>query len=86
MADAPAFWNRWFSCNWFPRISGPVRRATALVAIFASAVLLSARAVAQNASQDDIDRSTKPGEDFYRYANGRWLGTVAIPPLASSSS
>ena len=60
----------------------PLLRATALLAIFASAVLLGAPApaVAQNAGEDDMDRSTRPGEDFYRYANGGWFGTVAIPP------
>jgi predicted metalloendopeptidase len=26
-----------------------------------------------------MERSLKPGDDFYRYANGGWLGTVAIP-------
>ncbi|HZI58144.1 MAG TPA: M13 family metallopeptidase, partial [Verrucomicrobiae bacterium] len=26
-----------------------------------------------------MDRSIKPGDDFYRYANGGWLKTVAIP-------
>lgn len=26
-----------------------------------------------------MDRSVKPGDDFYRYANGGWLKTVAIP-------
>jgi len=26
-----------------------------------------------------IDHSIKPGDDFYRYANGGWLETVAIP-------
>jgi putative endopeptidase len=27
----------------------------------------------------DIDRSIKPGDDFYRYANGGWLAKTAIP-------
>jgi putative endopeptidase len=82
IADASAFRNRWFSRSSLPRTSAPLLRATALVAILASAVLLSAAApaVAQNASEDDVDRSSKPGEDFYRYANGGWLKTVAIPP------
>jgi endothelin-converting enzyme/putative endopeptidase len=26
-----------------------------------------------------MDRSVKPGDDFFRYVNGRWLATVAIP-------
>src|SRR5215831_10462760 len=27
-----------------------------------------------------IDRSVRPGDDFFRYANGKWLGTTEIPP------
>ncbi len=26
-----------------------------------------------------MNRSIKPGDDFYRYANGGWLGSVSIP-------
>ena len=53
---------------------------TATFAIFASAASFSAApAVAQNTSASDIDRSTKPGDDFYQYANGRWLKNLAIP-------
>ncbi|HTS37405.1 MAG TPA: M13 family metallopeptidase [Candidatus Solibacter sp.] len=33
---------------------------------------------------DDIDRSVTPGDDFYRYANGAWLASVAIPAGQSS--
>jgi putative endopeptidase len=64
------------------RTSMPVFRTTALALIFASVVFLSAAApVDQNANtQDmDIDRSVKPGDDFYRYANGGWLRAVAVP-------
>jgi putative endopeptidase len=36
--------------------------------------------VAQNTNtQDDLDRSIKPGDDFYHYANGGWLKATAIP-------
>ncbi|HSS19741.1 MAG TPA: M13 family metallopeptidase [Pyrinomonadaceae bacterium] len=54
-------------------------RATALIAIFAVAISLitTSPSVAQYASE--MDRSTKPGNDFYRYANGGWLKTAAIP-------
>jgi predicted metalloendopeptidase len=57
-----------------------------LVAIFASAVFLSAAAAPadQNVDTQDIDHSIKPGDDFYRYANGGWLKTVAIPAGQSS--
>jgi predicted metalloendopeptidase len=27
----------------------------------------------------DMDRSVKPGDDFYRFANGGWLKAVAVP-------
>ena len=61
----------------------PLFRNTVLVAVFTSVVFLStvAAPVDQNAStQDqDIDRSIKPGDDFYRYANGGWLKTITIP-------
>jgi putative endopeptidase len=30
------------------------------------------------------DKSVKPGDDFYRYVNGRWLATEKIPPDQSS--
>jgi putative endopeptidase len=56
-------------------------RTLASIAILASAVLFTSRApiVAGSAKEDDLDRSVKPGDDFYRYANGGWLRTVAIP-------
>jgi putative endopeptidase len=54
-------------------------RFTALVAVVAS--LLSLRAVAAPAPQaqyaQEMDRSIKPGDDFYRYANGGWLKAAA---------
>jgi predicted metalloendopeptidase len=59
----------------------PFFRATAAVIIFAFALSLGTAAapVDQNASAQDIDRSIRPGDDFYRYANGGWLKTTAIP-------
>ena len=46
-----------------------------LFAIFATAVSLTFvfPLAAQNTSRDDMDLSVKPGDDFYRYANGGWL-------------
>jgi predicted metalloendopeptidase len=32
------------------------------------------------------DRSVKPGDDFYRYADGNWLDTTRIPPDRTSWS
>src|SRR5581483_4825798 len=61
-----AFANRW-----------PLSRV--LVVFAASVISLTATASpAQNASQNDMDRSINPGDDFYRYANGGWLRTVTI--------
>ena len=56
-------------------------RTTTFVTIFAFAVSLSPAAapVAQNVSTQDMDRSVKPGDDFYRFANGGWLRAVAVP-------
>jgi putative endopeptidase len=56
-------------------------RTTTLVVIFALAVSLGtvAAPLDQNAGTQDIDHSIKPGDDFYRYANGGWLKTAAIP-------
>ncbi len=52
-------------------------------AVFIFALALSAGTAAvpvdQNASTQDIDRSIRPGDDFYRYANGTWLRTATIP-------
>ena len=50
----------------------PLFRTTALIVIFAFAVSLGTAAapVDQNAGTQDVDRSIKPGDDFYRYANG----------------
>ena len=28
----------------------------------------------------NMDRSVKPGDDFYRYANGDWIKHTEIPP------
>jgi len=64
-------------------------RTTALAALVACAIALSTAAVDQHTSAPDsapeIDTSIKPGDDFYRYANGGWLKTAAIPAGQSSS-
>ena len=61
-------------------------RTVAPVVILASAVYLSGAAtpLAENVYTHDMDRSIKPGDDFYRYANGGWLAKVAIPAGQSS--
>src|SRR5579872_124187 len=68
------------------RIFMPLVRAIAAAIIFTCAIFLSAAAapVVQNVNTQDIDRSIKPGDDFYHYANGSWLKSVPIPTGQSS--
>lgn len=58
-------------------------RTSALIRLFAWAFVLSGVAVTQVTTVLDntreMDRSIKPGDDFYRYANGGWLRTATIP-------
>jgi putative endopeptidase len=57
-------------------------RTKALIVIFAFAVSMGmAATLDQNASTQemDIDRSIKPGDGFYRYANGGWLTANPLP-------
>ncbi len=53
------------------------QRTLALVvfAVFTASIPLHAQGV----DSQSIDRSIKPGDDFYRYANGKWLATTTIP-------
>jgi putative endopeptidase len=63
----------------------PVYRTTVQGAILAFAIFLGTIAApAQNASLQEIDRSIRAGDDFYRYANGGWLAKTAIPAGQSS--
>jgi predicted metalloendopeptidase len=86
IADATEYANCCFSRNSRSKASRSLLRATVLVAIVACAVSLTATApsVAQNATADEMDRSVEPGDDFYRYANGGWLKTVAMHAGQSS--
>jgi predicted metalloendopeptidase len=63
-------------------------RTTALLSLFACTLALPAVPADQKAgtqdSPQDIDRSIKAGDDFYRYANGGWLRTAVIPAGQSS--
>src|SRR5512140_3909495 len=60
-------------------------RTATLVGILGSAIsLFTVISSAQNLDTHDIDRSIKPGDDFYRYANGGWLGKTALPSGQSS--
>jgi putative endopeptidase len=61
-------------------------RTCAVVLAFGTFWVVSARA--QEAKPSDahgiavanIDRSVKPGDDFYQYANGDWIKRTEIPP------
>jgi putative endopeptidase len=56
--------------------------------LFSAAVLALVAAFAQQATAPEthgivlanIDRSVKPGDDFYRFANGDWIKRTEIPP------
>jgi putative endopeptidase len=60
-------------------------RTMALFVMCALAASLGTDAPANpDAYTANMDRSVKPGDDFYRYANGGWLAKVAIPAGQSS--
>src|ERR1700742_1909894 len=40
---------------------------------------LAPQPASQVVSTQDIDHTIKPGEDFYRFANGNWLKTATLP-------
>ncbi len=63
-----------------------LKRATTFFALLISALFLTALAppVDPNTGANDIDRSTRPGDDFYQYANGAWLAKTTIPAGQSS--
>jgi predicted metalloendopeptidase len=60
-------------------------RTTVLVVISAFAVSMATaaapfdQAAGTQDSMKGMDRSIRPGDDFYRYANGGWLRTATIP-------
>ena len=58
--------------------------ATSVVALLpfaAAATAISPKATLGTFGIDtsQMDRSIKPGDDFYRYVNGKWLATTTIP-------
>ena len=61
-------------------------RIAALVTVFSLGASLSSVSdpVAQNVNTQDMDRSVKPGDDFYRFTNGGWLKAVTVPASQSS--
>ena len=49
------------------------------VCVVALLFVSAAPPTARSAAEDDVDRSVKPGDDFYEYANGGWLRAAVIP-------
>jgi endothelin-converting enzyme/putative endopeptidase len=63
-------------------IFGVLKLAVASAVLFAVAAcppVLSAQE-AHGIAVANIDRSVKPGDDFYHYANGAWIKRTEIPP------
>jgi putative endopeptidase len=63
-------------------ILGVLKLAAASAAVFAAVAAplgLSAQET-HGIAIANIDRSVKPGDDFYRYANGEWIKRTEIPP------
>src|SRR5690242_3943361 len=50
---------------------------TALAVVLSLAIGASAVSVTR-APSADMDRTVRPGDDFYRYANGGWLKMAAV--------
>ena len=71
----------------FPLPMSPILRPLLLFALFFSPLAHSADAPPPKLKYgtwgfdlSGADTSTKPGEDFFRYANGTWLDNTQIPP------
>ena len=54
--------------------------------LLAGTILLAALVAATSAAAPEakfdwrgIDKSVRPGDDFYRFANGAWINSTAIP-------
>ena len=56
----------------------------ALIAPCLLAILALASAGIAEIDVPGMDRSVKPGDDFYAYANGGWMKATEIPPDRSS--
>jgi predicted metalloendopeptidase len=61
-----------------------VRYTLALVITFAPAAPLGAQSSIPGLDAAGMDRSVRPGDDFFRYANGAWLQRTEIPADRSS--
>src|SRR3954470_13571446 len=63
-----------------------------LASLAACSLFLAGSTLAQDAAKaathgidpSHVDTAVKPGDDFYRYANGAWLKSYEIPPDRAS--
>jgi predicted metalloendopeptidase len=55
-----------------------------LMTVLTYLALAVAVATSKNRTANEVDNSIRPGDDFYRYANGRWLRANTIPVGQSS--
>ena len=69
------------------RIATRLREAIAIAAVAGVGIAAGMRradaagtAAARGIDHEGMDRSVRPGDDFYRYANGGWMKTTQIPP------
>src|SRR5580693_2808676 len=68
---------------WMKRIPGLKKSSLVMLVIGVVAMALAQNALAAEGhgiSADSMDRSVKPGDDFYQYANGDWIKRTEIPP------
>jgi putative endopeptidase len=70
----------------FRRLASPSLLAAFALAASAPPATLAAQQAHSSAGLDiaGMDRSVKPGNDFFDYANGTWLARTEIPPDRSS--
>ena len=52
-------------------------KALVIISVVAGSLVVTSAPGAQNVNSQDMDRSISPGDDFYGYANGGWLATMA---------
>jgi putative endopeptidase len=52
----------------------------ALAFLFSASAQETSKQESHGIAVADMDRSVKPGDDFYRYCNGGWMNRTEIPP------
>src|SRR5215475_10743182 len=55
----------------------------AAVCVAAVSLAVAARPSPTERYEREMDRSVRPGEDFYRFANGGWLRSTTVPEAGS---